>query len=92
MKAILLLFLLAFTTCEKSIEEIRKCVFDAPYIQNIILSSMRIRNPNLLHKALYEQFSKIHKIFIDCSMDTKTIKEETKLEINPSAPKLPKGF
>ena len=92
MKAILLLFLLAFTTCEKSIEEIRKCVFGDPFIQNIILTSMRIRNLNLLHKALYEQFSKIHKIFIDCSMDTKTIKEETKLEINPSAPKLPKGF
>ena len=53
---------------------------------------IRIRDLSVIQKALYEQFSKIHKIFIDCSMDTKTIKEETKLEINPSAPKPPKGF
>ena len=90
MKAILLLFLLAFTTCEKNIEEIRKCVFDDPFIKTLLLLS--IRSHIGFHKAIREQFSKIHKIFIDCSMDTKTIKEETKLEINPSAPKLPKGF
>ena len=90
MKAILLLFLLAFTTCEKNIEEIRKCVFDDPFIKTLLL--MSIKSHIFFHKTIREQFSKIHKIFIDCSMDTKTIKEDTKLEINPSAPKLPKGF
>ena len=83
MKAVLLLFLLAFISCEKDIIDIGKCIYKAPKVQELIndvIVAIVTQDFTKLLPKIKESLPDLIKIVLGCLTDTKAIEDETKLE------------
>ena len=83
MKAILLLCLLAFMTCEKDIIDIGKCIYKAPKVQELIndvIVAIATKDYSKLLPKLKEALPELIKIVIGWVTEEKAIESETKLE------------
>ena len=83
MKAILLLCLLAFMTCEKDIIDIGKCIYKAKKVQELIndvIVAIATKDYCKLLPKLKEALPELIKIVIGCVTEEKAIESETKLE------------
>ena len=83
MKAVLLLCLLAFISCEKDIIDIGKCIYKAPKVQELIndvIVAIVTQDFTKLLPKIKESLPDLIKIVLGCLTDTKAIEDETKLE------------
>ena len=84
MKAVLLLCLLAFISCEKDIIDIGKCIYKAPKVQELIndvIVAIATQDFTKLLPKIKESLPDLIKIVLGCLTDTKAIEDETtKLE------------
>ena len=83
MKAVLLLCLLAFISCEKDIIDIGKCIYKAPKVQELIsdvIVAIATKDYSKLLPKIKEALPELIKIVLGCITDTKAIEEEAKLE------------
>ena len=83
MKAVLLLCLLAFITCEKDIADIGKCIYKAPKVQELIsdvIVAIATKDYSKLLPKVKEALPELIKIVIGCITDEKGIEDKTKLE------------
>ena len=86
MKAVLLLCLLAFISCEKDIIDIGKCIYKAPKVQELIndaLVAIVTQDYSKLLPKVKEALPDLIKVVLGCLTDTKAIEDETKLEKIP---------
>ena len=84
MKAVLLLCLLAFISCEKDIIDIGKCIYKAPKVQELIndvIVAIATQDYSKLLPKVKEALPDLIKVVLGClTDDTKAIEDETKLE------------
>ena len=83
MKAVLLLCLLAFISCEKDIIDIGKCIYKAPKVQELIndvIVAIVTQDYSKLLQKVKEALPDLIKVVLGCLTDTKAIEDETKLE------------
>ena len=83
MKAVLLLCLLAFISCEKDIIDIGKCIYKAPKVQELIndvIVAIATQDYSKLLPKVKEALPELIKVVLGCLTDTKAIEDETKLE------------
>ena len=83
MKAVLLLCLLAFISCEKDIIDIGKCIYKAPKVQELIndvIVAIATQDYSKLLPKVKEALPDLIKVVLGCLTDTKAIEDETKLE------------
>ena len=83
MKAVLLLCLLAFISCEKDIIDIGKCIYKAPKVQELIndvIVAIVTQDYSKLLPKVKEALPDLIKVVLGCLTDTKAIEDETKLE------------
>ena len=83
MKAVLLLCLLAFISCEKDIFDIGKCIYKAPKVQELIndvIVAIATQDFSKLLPKVKEALPDLIKVVLGCLTDTKAIEDETKLE------------
>ena len=86
MKAVLLLCLLAFISCEKDIIDIGKCIYKAPKVQELIndvIVAIATKDYSKLLPKVKEALPDLIKVVLGCLTDTKAIDDETKLEKIP---------
>ena len=86
MKAVLLLCLLAFISCEKDIIDIGKCIYKAPKVQELIndvIVAIVTQDYSKLLQKVKEALPDLIKVVLGCLTDTKAIEDETKLEKIP---------
>ena len=86
MKAVLLLCLLAFISCEKDIIDIGKCIYKAPKVQELIndvIVAIATKDYSKLLPKVKEALPDLIKVVLGCLTDTKAIEDETKLEKIP---------
>ena len=86
MKAVLLLCLLAFISCEKDIFDIGKCIYKAPKVQELIndvIVAIVTQDYSKLLQKVKEALPDLIKVVLGCLTDTKAIEDETKLENIP---------
>ena len=86
MKAVLLLCLLAFISCEKDIFDIGKCIYKAPKVQELIndvIVAIATQDYSKLLPKVKEALPDLIKVVLGCLTDTKAIEDETKLEKIP---------
>ena len=86
MKAVLLLCLLAFISCEKDIIDIGKCIYKAPKVQELIndvIVAIATQDYSKLLPKVKEALPDLIKVVLGCLTDTKAIEDETKLEKIP---------
>ena len=86
MKAVLLLCLLAFISCEKDIIDIGKCIYKAPKVQELIndvIVAIVTQDYSKLLPKVKEALPDLIKVVLGCLTDTKAIEDETKLEKIP---------
>ena len=86
MKAVLLLCLLAFISCEKDIIDIGKCIYKAPKVQELIndvIVAIATQDYSKLLPKVKEALPDLIKVVLGCLTDTKAIEDETKLENIP---------
>ena len=84
MKAVLLLCLLAFITCEKNIADIGKCIYKAPKAQELIndvIVAIATKDYSKFLPKIKEALPELIKIVIGCITDEKAIEDENKVEI-----------
>ena len=82
MKAVLLLCLLAFISCEKDIIDIGKCIYKAPKVQELIndvIVAIATQDYSKLLPKVKEALPDLIKVVLGCLTDTKAIEDETKL-------------
>ena len=82
MKAVLLLCLLAFISCEKDIIDIGKCIYKAPKVQELIsdvIVAIATKDYSKLLPKLKESIPELIQIVLGCLVENKAI-EENKLE------------
>ena len=83
MRAVLLLCLLAFMTCEKDIIDIGKCIYKAPKVQELIsdvIVAIATQDFSKLLPKIKEAIPELIQIVLGCLTDTKAIEEQPKLE------------
>ena len=83
MKAVLLLCLLAFMTCEKDIADIGKCIYKAPKVQELIsdvIVAIATKDYSKLLPKVKEALPELIKIVIGCITDEKGIEDKAKPE------------
>ena len=83
MKAVLLLCLLAFMSCEKDIIDIGKCIYKAPKVQELIsdvIVAIATKDYSKLLPKVKEALPELIKIVIGCITDEKGIEDEAKSE------------
>ena len=88
MKAVLLLCLLAFISCEKDIIDIGKCIYKAPKVQELIndvIVAIATQDYSKLLPKVKEALPELIKVVLGCLTDTKAIEDETKLENIPQS-------
>ena len=86
MKAVLILCLLAFISCEKDIIDIGKCIYKAPKVQELIndvIVAIVTQDYSKLLQKVKEALPDLIKVVLGCLTDTKAIEDETKLEKIP---------
>ena len=84
MKAVLLLCLLAFMSCEKDIIDIGKCIYKAPKVQELIndvIIAIATQDFTKLFPKIKEALPDLIKVVLGCLTDTKAIEDENKVEI-----------
>ena len=84
MKAVLLLCLLAFMTCEKDIIDIGKCIYQAPIVKELIndvIIAIATKDYSKLLPKIKEALPELIKIVIGCVTEEKAAEDEAKLEL-----------
>ena len=84
MKAVLLLCLLAFMTCEKDIIDIGKCIYKAPKVQELIgdvIAAIVNQDFSKLLPKLKEALLELVKIVLGCIINTNAVEEQPKLKM-----------
>ena len=84
MKAVLVLCLLAFISCEKDIADIGKCIYKAPKVKELITDAfiaIATKDFSKLWPKIKEALPELIKIVVDCvTEEKKAVEEEPILE------------
>ena len=84
MKAVLVLCLLAFISCEKDIIDIGKCIYKAPKVKELIadaIVAIATKDFSKLWPKIKEALPELIKIVIGCiTEEKKVVEEETDLK------------
>ena len=83
MKAVLLLCLLAFISCEKDIIDIGKCIYKAPKVQEFIsdvIVAIATKDYSKLLPKIKEALPELIKVVLGCLTETKAVEDEAKLD------------
>ena len=79
MKAVLILCLLAFISCEKDIIDIGKCIYNAPKVKELIndfIVAFVTKDFSKLWPKIQESLPELINIVIGCVTEVKAIAEE----------------
>ena len=83
MKAVLVLCLLAFISCQKDIIDIGKCIYKAPKVKELIADAMiaiATKDFSKLWPKIKEALPELIKIVVGCVTEDKVVEEEPTLE------------
>ena len=87
MKAILVLCLLAFISCEKDIIDIGKCIYKAPKVKELIadaIVAIATKDFSKLWPKIKEALPDLIQIVIGCIIEEKKVVEEEPILEKPS--------
>ena len=83
MKAVLVLCLLAFISCQKDIIDIGKCIYKAPKVKELIADAMiaiATKDFSKLWPKIKESLPELIKIVVGCVTEDKVVEEEPELK------------